>query len=201
MKKANMGRLGRLLWKVEKDSLRKGMAGFTLIELLVVVLIIGILASVAMPQYNKAVEKSRATQALAILKSLYAAQETYYMANGSYATSFDELDISVPWTGATKWLNSSASTDTRSNDKWSLQIYKSGEYTAIYLGRISGEYKGAGFTIGLSGNNGQDNGVLFCGERKGIGIPYEKEAGSYCVQIFGGTKVFEDPGLRRYRLP
>lgn len=177
------------------------MAGFTLIELLVVVLIIGILASVAMPQYNKAVEKSRATQALAILKSLYAAQETYYMANGSYATSFDELDLSVPWTGTTKWLNSSASTDTLSNDKWSLQIYKSGEDAAIYLGRISGEYKGAGFTIGLSGNNGQDNGVLFCGERKSIGIPYEKEAGSYCVQIFGGTKVFEDPGLRRYRLP
>lgn len=122
MKNANTGRLGRLLWKVGKSSLRKGMVGFTLIELLVVVLIIGILASVAMPQYNKAVEKSRATQALAILKSLYAAQETYYMANGSYATSFDELDISVPWAGTTKWLNSSASTDTLSNDKWSLQI-------------------------------------------------------------------------------
>ncbi len=199
MKKANTGRLGRLLWKVEKDSLRKDMAGFTLIELLVVVLIIGILASVAMPQYNKAVEKSRATQALAILKSLYAAQETHYMANGSYATSFDELDLSVPWTGTTKWF--SGAVDTRSNDKWSLQIYKSGEDTAIYLGRISGEYKGTGFTIGLSDNNGQDNGVLFCGERKSIGISYEKEAGSYCVQIFGGTKVFEDPGLRRYRLP
>lgn len=200
MKKANMGRLGRLLWKVGKGSLRKGMAGFTLIELLVVVLIIGILAAVAMPQYNKAVEKSRATQALAILKSLYAAQETYYMANGSYATSFDELDISVPWTGATKWFT--LGHDTRANENWSLQIYNDGMGNcAIYLGRISGEYKGAGFTIGLSGNNGQDNGVLFCGERKSIGIPYEKEAGSYCVQIFGGTKVFEDPGLRRYRLP
>lgn len=199
MKKTNTGRLGRLLWKVEKGSLRKGMDGFTLIELLVVVLIIGILASVAMPQYNKAVEKSRATQALAILKSLYAAQETYYMANNAYASSFDELDISVPWTGATKWF--SGAVDTRSNDKWSLQIYKSGEDAAIYLGRISGEYKGAGFTIGLSGNNGQNNGVLFCSERKSIGISYEKEAGSYCVQIFGGTKVFEDPGLRRYRLP
>lgn len=201
MKKANTGRLGRLLWKVEKDSWRKGMAGFTLIELLVVVLITGILASVAMPQYNKAVEKSRATQALAILKSLYAAQETYYMANGSYATSFDELDISVPWTGTTKWLNLSASTDTLSNDKWSLQIYKSGEDAAIYLGRISGEYKGAGWTIGLSGGSGGENGTLFCGERKNTGIVYSKESGSYCVQIFGGTKVFENGGLRRYRLP
>lgn len=200
MKKTNTGRLGRLLWKVGKGSLRKGLAGFTLIELLVVVLIIGILASVAMPQYNKAVEKSRATQALAILKSLYAAQETYYMANGSYATSFDELDLSVPWTGTTKWLT--LGHDTRANENWSLQIYNDGMGNcAIYLGRISGEYKGAGFTIGLSGNNGQDNGVLFCGERKSIGISYEKEAGSYCVQIFGGTKVFEDPGLRRYRLP
>ena len=200
MKKTNTGRLGRLLWKVEKDSLRKGMAGFTLIELLVVVLIIGILASVAMPQYNKAVEKSRATQALAILKSLYAAQETYYMANGSYATSFDELDLIVPWTGTTKWFT--LGHDTRANENWSLQIYNDGMGNcAIYLGRISGEYKGTGFTIGLSGNNGQDNGVLFCGERKSIGISYEKEAGCYCVQIFGGTKVFEDPGLRRYRLP
>jgi prepilin-type N-terminal cleavage/methylation domain-containing protein len=200
MKKANTGRLGCLLWKVEKGSLQKGMAGFTLIELLVVVLIIGILASVAMPQYNKAVEKSRATQALAILKSLYAAQETYYMANSSYATSFNELDINVPLTGATKWFT--LGHDTRANENWSLQIYNDGMGNcAIYLGRISGEYKGTGFTIGLSGNNGQDNGVLFCGERKSIGISYEKEAGSYCVQIFGGTKVFEDPGLRRYRLP
>ena len=160
MKKTNTGRLGRLFWKVGKGSLRKGMAGFTLIEVLVVVLIIGILASVAMPQYNKAVEKSRATQALAILKSLYAAQETYYMANGSYATSFDELDLSVPWTGTTKWFT--LGHDTRANENWSLQIYNDGMGNcAIYLGRISGEYKGAGFTIGLSGNNGQDNGE-FC---------------------------------------
>lgn len=70
--------------------------GFTLIELLVVVLIIGILSAIAVPQYEFAVEKSRAAEPLAVLKSIREAQELYFMSNGRYATDLFELDIPAP---------------------------------------------------------------------------------------------------------
>ena len=69
---------------------------FTLIELLVVVLIIGILAAVAVPQYQKAVEKARATEAMIILRSIADANRRYYMANGEYTWSLANLDIEIP---------------------------------------------------------------------------------------------------------
>ncbi len=71
-------------------------AAFTLIELLVVVLIIGILATVAVPQYQKAVYKSRATEALTMLKAIVQAQEVYYLANNEYTNDIGKLDVEVP---------------------------------------------------------------------------------------------------------
>ena len=67
--------------------------GFTLIELLVVVLIIGILASIALPQYFRAVERSRASEVLALFGTIGGAQQRYMLQHDTYTTNFDSLDL------------------------------------------------------------------------------------------------------------
>ena len=53
--------------------------GFTLIEMLVVVLIIGILAGIALPQYNKAVEKAKLSEALINAKAMQEAVKRFFL--------------------------------------------------------------------------------------------------------------------------
>ena len=69
---------------------------FTLIELLVVVLIIGILAAIAVPQYQKAVLKADIHRGISLVESLYQAEQAYALTHGDFATDIDKLDISIP---------------------------------------------------------------------------------------------------------
>ena len=176
---------------------------FTLIELLVVVLIIGILAAVAVPQYQKAVEKSRAMQGLAMLKNVYEAAEVYYLANGTWPTQLDELDVQIPWTGNAGWT--AGAIDQRSNGKWSVCLMSNG----ISVGRLSGAgpYAGTGFYM-FHHYDYSDSVPLrtpICAERKGADATtnsFAGEAGDFCQKLMNGTLVFNGGSqLHYYKLP
>ena len=77
----------------------EGRNGFTLIELLVVVLIIGILAAIALPQYQKAVMRSRYATLKNLTKTIATAETVYHLTNDSYTTEMEDLEIGL--TGGT----------------------------------------------------------------------------------------------------
>ncbi len=160
--------------------------GFTLIELLVVVLIVGILAAVAVPQYQKAVIKSRATEVKVFLNAAEKAMHLYILEHGFYT---QDEDGHILTSGE---LKDNLDLDFTGMDKWNISIGvdENGGHTSIYsksdfeemLGRVSVTATLSRTTNEMAyscvvGGAGQQNGILFCqalagdDERWSIGLP------------------------------
>ncbi len=94
----------------------KNKQAFTLIELLVVVLIIGILAAVAVPQYQWAVAKARLANLITMAEATRQAEEAYYLSNGKYTEQWSDLNVDFPG----KEINSK--TRAASEGGWTLRL-------------------------------------------------------------------------------
>ena len=69
--------------------------GFTLVEVLIVVIIIGILASIGIPQFAASIEKAKGGEARAGLGHIQTGEKIYYAEKEYYTTSLSDLDISL----------------------------------------------------------------------------------------------------------
>jgi type IV pilus assembly protein PilE len=75
--------------------MQRTQSGVTLIELIIVMLVVGILASIAIPSYRQYVMRTHRVEAKSALTNLAAAQEKFYLQNNTYAGS-SELDDAPP---------------------------------------------------------------------------------------------------------
>lgn len=153
--------------------------GFTLIELLVVVLIIGILAGVALPQYTKAVEKSRAANAFQIIKSINEAEQLANLERGTSDVIYPFEDLSVSFTD--KNGNTATGTSFEGKDfTFTLGLFQGMyTYTADSAAQaLTYRPNKSPYFLGIK------NGRRFC-----VGLNSGPEAGEMCRAIVGSVTV------------
>lgn len=184
------------------------MKGFTLVELLVVMLIIAVLVSSAYMSYEKAVERSRAAEAISLLRSLYEAEIHFFVSHGRFAGSFDSLSFSFKGKKVTCKQNNNSPCWGYYNSEgilgrdWSVELEK-GKNPSISVGRLRGPYAGAGFFIQLQRKDGIQYPLeeVACVENKSGKYKYKKKKeGSYCVDIMDGTFYSQSGASRKYSI-
>ena len=143
--------------------------GFTLLELLVVIVIVGVLASIALPQYQVAVEKSRVAEALSTGNSVAEAMSRAYIERPfmtpNTRSSLDVLPAGVSWTGSSTFQTLDFSYDL--GDGTCLTItrqVRDGSYTIKIYTEASNQ--GGKRTCSSEGSTGAD----VCRSLVGIGV-------------------------------
>jgi prepilin-type N-terminal cleavage/methylation domain-containing protein len=129
--------------------------GFTLTEMMVVTLIIGVMAAMSVPSFQRAIEQSRANIAVANLRAIWAAERLYWLEYHTYTTSvatlqtLGVLDNGVPTTASASmggYQYSIAGTDAAMTAT-ATNASGLGAYRVDETGSVSGSITVGGITI------------------------------------------------------
>ena len=119
--------------------------GFTLVEILIVVVIIGILATIAIPTYLRYVERGYASDAKVQIKNILEAAEISYQESGEWPSDIETLEndgyLGIKTSTKSKWQFDISETEITAT---SLSKMKGGEGKIISLVRESGDFIGYG---------------------------------------------------------
>ncbi|MBS1135727.1 MAG: pilus assembly protein PilE [Burkholderiaceae bacterium] len=91
------------VYKLETLAHASGVRGFTLIELLVVMVIAGILAAIAIPNYSEYVVRSNRSAAQSFIANVASRQAQFFLDRRTYATTVAALNLPVPAEVATRY--------------------------------------------------------------------------------------------------
>ena len=166
----------------KKQPKARFCAGFTLIELLVVVLIIGVLAGIALPQYNKVVFRTKMKNVARLMQSIKRAKDLCKTADPSQpCNTLEELSIGFPCDEETG--NVCSKKDAKGRSEYHLVLSGGGAYGS----NIYGTVKNFGGELAL-----KNDGKFYCYTH----YSSTNTAAEQC-RMLGGT-TYQSPG---YALP
>lgn len=146
----------------------------------------------ALPQYKRAVEKSRHAAVLSLFKSVASAVDAYQMSQGTFPDSLEILDVGLPndWTGI-------ATRKYSPDNKWYLDLTPANENGWRCLNMLKGD--------------GTPNGFSICWASDGRAFPLREllcreyfsttPAGSFCEKLYHGSMTTNAGSARFYTMP
>ncbi len=117
------------------NQTRSRKAGFSLVELTIVVVILGVLATFAVPRFMASVERSKAAEAFNYLTQIQTAQQAYNARAGRYASKLKDLDVTLQ---SPKYFKVSGPTSSNWEKNWKMTLTRNGsssgygKYTVVW---------------------------------------------------------------------